>query len=149
MFLPVNSGLKLQFSKVVHSEAVCLVWLCIIGERFVWFIRGGSTWPGTPPDQEHPPQTRLGATIQCVVSSTPPQTRYTPLFKWCCNRVPPLTRYTPFRYTPPGPGTPPRTIGTPPQTIHPPRLIQISFFNSSFFNSNFFKFKLFLIQIFF
>ena len=54
---------------------------------------GGSTWPGTPPDQVHPPG-----------PGTSPRTRYTPR-----PGTPPQTRYTPqvhpqTRYPPPGLG---------------------------------------------
>ena len=55
-------------------------------------VHRGSTWPGTPRDQVHPPGTR------CT----------------------PRTRYNPGTRSTPRPGTPPRTRYTPQDQVHPP-----------------------------
>ena len=98
-------------------------------------VNGGSTWPGTPRDQVHPPLDQVHPSgtrytpldqVHPPGAGTPPRTRYTPQTRYTPtgpgtpppDQVPPWSRYTPqdqvhppwTRYTPLGPGTPPRLI---------------------------------------
>ena len=90
-YVPIFTARKRSLGQGNMFTGVCL------------FTGEGSTWPGTPPQEETPPPAAGADTTPPGPGKLPPGAD-----------TPPKTRYTPQdQVHPPGPGTPPRSRHSP------------------------------------